>query len=160
MLFSLRIILDTKRGYAKERISQSTLGYVIAVFFGVDRHSTDKYVRNVLVDLATVAGLPRSLLPIPAEGSSITRGDAVLCRGGVEILLAQGVKNIEDASIGRFLFMEASKVRLEDVWTIKDIEVIQQVFINEKKDMTDTMTVYNIDSGAKQETLCISTRGN
>jgi hypothetical protein len=54
--------------------------------------------------------------------------------------------------------MEASKVRLEDVWTIKDIEVIQQVFINEKKDMTDTMTVYNIDSGAKQETLCISTR--
>ena len=70
------------------------------------------------------------------------------------------MKDIEDASIGRFLFMEASKVRLEDVWTIKDIEVIQQVFINEKKDMTDTMTVYNIDSGAKQETLCISTRGN
>jgi len=115
MLFSLHIILDTKRGYAKEPISQSTLGYVIAVFFGVDRHSIDKYVRNLLVDLATVAGLPRSLLPIPAEGSSITRGDAVLCRGGIEIPLAQGVKDIEDASMGRFLFMEASEVRLEDV---------------------------------------------
>ena len=53
MKFALYIILDVRRGRAKP-VSQSKLGYLITIFFGIERMTADNYAINSLVSLATV----------------------------------------------------------------------------------------------------------
>ena len=48
MKFALYIILDVRHGRAKP-VSQSKLGYLITIFFGIERMTADNYAINLLV---------------------------------------------------------------------------------------------------------------
>ena len=170
MKFVLYVILEIRRGCVCP-MSQPRLGYWLTVHFGVQRNSGYCYACESLSNLATVGGLPRSLLDIEPEGKSYIRGAGVVMqRGYVEYPLQQGVTNIEHPSMGRSVFMPnkvpsmgrsvfmPDEVAQDDVWTMKSVGTMTRVFVNEKADMSNDMFEYDEMYGEKN-TLCISSKG-
>jgi hypothetical protein len=136
------------------------VGILVGGALGVQRNSGYCYACEALCNLATVGGLPRSLLDIEPEGKSYIRGAGVVMqRGDVEYPLQQGVTNIEHPSMGRSVFMlDEIAQDQDDVWTMKSVGTMTRVFVNEKADMSNDMFEYDEMYGEKN-TLCISSKG-